>query len=408
MRNWNHREWLLCSLVGIMTAAAGTSASAQAPPARATAIGDLELVASLMGDQPAGVAMSGKGRLFVTFPRHDGAVAFTVAEIKEGKTFAYPSAEINHATAEQASATLFSVQTLLVDASDHLWMLDTGTLQFGEPPVKCAAKLIEVDLASDKVIRTVLLPPEALVPSSALKDFRFDFSAGGGGIVFITDSAPGAEALIVLDLASGRAMRRLSGSPAVSARGGRTPFVNFEPLLEWPSKPTGHGGAHPWLVGLNAVELSADRKTLYFSAFTGGRLYSVSAGDVSNRAIEDAKVASEVADIGSVGMAGHFVLDVNNRLYFMDMEQNAIYQRTSDGRIRAIVVDPRLMWPDTMAIGADGYLYVTTSQHDRRPEFHDGEELRQKPYGVYRVFVGSGPVQAPERLEEGGIALAPK
>jgi hypothetical protein len=53
----------------------------------------------------------------------------------------------------------------------------------------------------------------------------------------------------------------------------------------------------------------------------------------------------------TLGMAGHFTLDTDGRLYFMDMEQNAILRRTAKGRIQAVVVDPRLMWPDTMAIG---------------------------------------------------------
>jgi sugar lactone lactonase YvrE len=254
-----------------------------------------------------------------------------------------------------------------------------------------------VDLASNRILRTVLLPPEALVPNSALKDFRFDFHRGRGGIVFITDSAPGFEALIVLDLVSGKAMRRLKGSRMVSAHSGPTPLVGFEPLLVWPAKPVKQGAPQPWLVGLNALELSADRNTLYFSAFTDRHLYSVSAGDLSNSAVQNDKVISEVADLGAIGMAGHFTLDTNGRLYYMDMEQNGIFRRASDGRIQAVVVDPRLMWPDTMVIGTDEYLYVTTSQHDRRPEFHDGEELRQQPYGLFRVYVGAQSVKATAR-----------
>jgi hypothetical protein len=49
-----------------------------------------------------------------------------------------------------------------------------------------------------------------------------------------------------------------------------------------------------------------------------------------------------------------------------------------------------------MAIGPDENLYVTTSQHDRRAEFHAGVDLRQKPYGLYKAFIGSGPVRAPD------------
>jgi sugar lactone lactonase YvrE len=77
--------------------------------------------------------------------------------------------------------------------------------------------------------------------------------------------------------------------------------------------------------------------------------------------------------------------------------RSAIYRRTVDGLIQLVVADPRLKWPDTMAIGPDEHLYVTTSQHDRRAEFRHGEDLRQKPYGLFKVFIGSGPVRAGER-----------
>jgi len=386
-------NWTLGFLIGVPISAVGSAdLIAQTSPSRPMVIGNLEFVASLTGDQPAGIAISDSGRLFVTFPRHDGVVAFTVGEIKEGRPVAYPTPELNRVAVDRPAESLFSVQTVQVDASNHLWMLDTGTLQFGKPPVKGAPKLVEVDLASNRPVRTILLPTEALVPTSALKDFRFDFHRGQGGTAFITDSAPGSEALIVLDLASGHAMRRLTGSAAISARGGQTPIVGFEPLVLMKG-----GKLKAWLVGINGLELSADCKTLYFSAFTGRRLYSIGTGDLSDPAVGNDQVVGEIADIGDIGVAGHFSLDVDGGFYFMDMEQNAVYRRTSDGRVHAVVVDPRLIWPDTIALGSDKYLYVTTSQNDLRPEFHDGKDLRQRPYGLYRVFVGSKPVQARER-----------
>jgi sugar lactone lactonase YvrE len=385
---------LLWLFVGIAACAGSEGVMAQEPPSRPTQIGNLELVTGLMADQPAGIAVSKSGRLFVTFPRHDGPVAFTVGEIRGKGTFAYPNVDLNHASTENAANTLFSVQTLQVDASDHLWMLDTGTLQFGEPPVPGALKLVEVDLGSNKVVRIIPLPSEAVVPTSALKDFRLDFHRGAAGTVYITDSAPGREALIVLDISSGCAMRRLTGISEVSARGS-TPIVGYEPLLEWPARSIKNGSPKPWLVGLNAIELSADSNTVYFSAFTGRRLYSVSAADLSNPAVNDQSL--HVVYEGDIGMGGHFVLDANHRLYFLDIARDAIYRRTPDGRVQLVVTNPHLIWPDTMAIGPDEYLYATTSQHDRRAEFHDGEDLRQRPYGLYRVFIGSQPARAAER-----------
>ena len=383
-------------IVVIIAMVGGRAALGQSPPSRPAHVGNLELVASLEGDQPAGIAISDAGRLFITFPRHDGPVPFTVGEMKDGHPMPFPNEAINHADPSRPADTLFSVQTLLIDTSNRIWMLDTGALQFGEPPVKGAPKLIAVDLDSGRVSRSIPLPDSALVPKSALKDFRLDLHRGHGGVAFITDSAPESEGLIVLDLASGRAVRRLSGSAAVDAHPGRTPIVGFEPLMEWPKTASKNGAPKPWLVGLNALELSADARTLYFSAFTGRRLYSIAPADLTNSEIANDMVSAEIKEVGDIGMAGHFVLDTDGRIYYMNMEQNAIFRRTADGRTQTVVMDARLMWPDTMAIGADQYLYVTTSQNDRRPEFHAGEELRQHPYGVFRVFIGSHPVKASE------------
>jgi sugar lactone lactonase YvrE len=77
----------------------------------------------------------------------------------------------------------------------------------------------------------------------------------------------------------------------------------------------------------------------------------------------------------------------------MDMEQNAVFRRAPDGPAETIVADARLIWPDTLAIGPDQYLYVTSSQHDRRPQFHDDHNHRERPFAVYRIFVGAGPVR---------------
>jgi hypothetical protein len=66
-------------------------------------------------------------------------------------------------------------------------------------------------------------------------------------------------------------------------------------------------------------------------------------------ATDDGKVSASVRNLGDMGMAGHFVLDAKEQLSFMDIEENAIYRRESGGRVALLVVDPRLMWPDTMA-----------------------------------------------------------
>ena len=60
-------------------------------------------------------------------------------------------------------------------------------------------------------------------------------------------------------------------------------------------------------------------------------------------------------------------------VYLTAIEENAIAQFDPHSQKTMIVVqDKRLQWPDTMAWGQDGKLYVTTSQIHRIPKYHGG------------------------------------
>ena len=379
------RGALLAGLVALAIQP-GAPLLAQTLPERQP-VGSLQLVASFPGDQPAGVAVSRLGRLFVSFPRHYGAVAITVGEVRDGRTVAFPDAAANQAAPERPAETLFSVQAMIVDASDRLWLLDSGLMRDGEAPVPGAPKLVVLDLARNEAVRTIPIPPAALARNSALKDVRIDRAHGTAGTAYITDSAPGAEAFIVLDLTSGTAVRRLQGAPALGGLPGAIPVVGRQPLLTWPV----HGPPQPFSVGLNGLELSADSRTLFFAAFTGRRLYALDTAALADPSLDDAALAARVRDAGEIGIAGHIVADADGRLYVMSMEQDAIFRRALNGNLETIVANPVLEWPDSMAIGRDQYLYITVSQHDRGPLFHDGQDLRERPFLLFRTFVGAGP-----------------
>jgi Major royal jelly protein len=112
------------------------------------------------------LAVSGQGRIFVAFPRHDGDVAYAVGEIKDGQIRPFPNLQVNRA-GSRALYALFSVQSLLVDTSDRLWMLDTGVTKVGEAPIPGGPKLVVVDLHTDHDVRTMPLPGDGLVLKSA-------------------------------------------------------------------------------------------------------------------------------------------------------------------------------------------------------------------------------------------------
>jgi sugar lactone lactonase YvrE len=62
-----------------------------------------------------------------------------------------------------------------------------------------------------------------------------------------------------------------------------------------------------------------------------------------------------------------------------------------------LVHDPRALWPDTMSVAGDGYLYFIANQLHRQPDYHEGKDLRDKPYSLFRVKIDGAPVQLVKR-----------
>ena len=81
---------------------------------------------------PTGVTVSRSGRIFVNFPRWGDPVDFTVAEIQNGRVVPYPNADINQPDISKQAERFISVQSVVVDPKDRLWVVDTGSIQFSK------------------------------------------------------------------------------------------------------------------------------------------------------------------------------------------------------------------------------------------------------------------------------------
>src|SRR5215210_824134 len=120
-------------------------------------MGALEPVAYFNGAMPTGVTVSHKGRIFVNFPKWGDDVSFTVTEIRKGETVAYPDESINQTNPADQAAALVSVQSVVVDPVDRLWILDTGSPLF-QPTKYGGPKLVCVDLETNQVLKKILFP----------------------------------------------------------------------------------------------------------------------------------------------------------------------------------------------------------------------------------------------------------
>lgn len=356
---------------------------------RAGTVGSLEVVATFDGPMPTGVTVSHRGRIFVNFPKWGDKVEFTVAEVVDSRPVAYPDAALNRPKNDHDPDALISVQSVVVDPRDRLWILDTGSPMF-KPTAQGGPKLVGVDLATNSVFQKIVFPPTVALPTTYVNDVRFDLRRGDAGMAFITDSSDqGPNGIIVVDLATGASWRRLHDHPSTKAEPGFLGVVEGQPMLSRPP----NGPPSQVKMGSDGIAISADGTRLFYCPLASRRLYSVGVDALADTMASEQQVGAEVRDEGDKGGgADGLESDTANRLYATNYEHNAILRRSPEGLYETIVHDPRLLWPDTMSLATDGYLYVTANQLHRQARYQGGQDKRQKPYCLFRLRVDASPV----------------
>lgn len=379
------------ALLFIINALAAPYLTAQVRPANRTAgNGRIEQVFAFQNQMPTGVTVSQKGRIFVNYPRWEDKVEFTVAEIVNGREVPYPDAALNRLDEAFPAANFVSVQSVVVDPLDRLWIVDTGSINLKPIVSQDAPKLVCVDLATNKIVKTIRFSPNAVLPTTYLNDIRFDLRKGAEGTAYLTDSsASGPNAIIVVDLASGQSRRVLNGHVSVSPEPLFTAIVEGKDLKEdKPDQPPMH-----IRLGADGIAISADGSRLYYCPLASRKLYSVSTDALLNPNLSETEVAAAVRDEGAKPAADGLESDAENRIYSTDYENRGIKRRAANGgAYTTLVEDSRVVWADTMAIAANGYLYFTSNQLNRQAGYNDGRDLRKKPYHLFRLKIDGTPI----------------
>jgi sugar lactone lactonase YvrE len=357
-----------------------------------TAIGNLEVVHEFtVGPMPTGVSVSSTGRIFVNFPKWGDEVPATVGELRDGRVVPFPDERWNSPSSNADEEALVSVQSIVVDPADRLWILDTGSPMF-QPVQHGGPKLVGVDLATDEVFQVITFPDDVVLPTTYLNDVRFDLRRGRGGAAYITDSADsGPNGIIVVDLATGESWRRLHDHPSTKAQ---VPpeFVGMAEGRVFMERSE-ESGAEPVTMGADGIAISADGSRLWYCPLASRRWYSISTNALWDRDAEEVDVALHVQDEGDKGGgADGLETDDKGRMYATSWEHDAIVRRLPDGTMETVAHDPRMLWPDTMSV-ADGWLYFTANQLHRQAKYQGGQDLRAYPYRLFRFPIDAGRVR---------------
>ncbi|KAF2849782.1 hypothetical protein T440DRAFT_499647 [Plenodomus tracheiphilus IPT5] len=372
---------------------------------------------------PIGLAISSTGRFFASYTR--GTYAFTLGEaINKTTETAYPSTSLNLPASQLStswngipfgsanSTGLISVQALYITPAtklrpETLWVVDTGrptiTDDTGAPSMPYAQpggpKILAISLDNDTVYATYTFPIDVHYPDSYMNDIRIDFSPArspsGQGIAYIVDSSDeGRPGFIMLDLGNGRSWRRLTQHASTLRVDRDVPSYLGQPFYQ---RTVGQP-VQTLREGLDGVQLSPDGETLYFSPLTSNHLYSIPTlflshpPSASTNSAIDIAAANAVRDLGGRGgNANGFEGDSNGLIYQCIPEHNAIYVYDPlTGLNKGFVRDARMLWPDGVSVGEDGWLYVNVNQLMFRPEWNGGVDGRVWPGVVLRVRLENG------------------
>jgi len=222
-----------------------------------------------------------------------------------------------------------------------------------------------------------------------LNEVRVDLS---NNIAYIADSSPeGRNGLIVVDLPSGLAWRHLERHPATTSS---FSFVPTYQSLVFYVRPPNNGMVQKESDGLNAIQYSTDGSTLYFSPLSSRFLYSIPTAALRDHSFPLSEQAAQdaVQTLGQKGGTNNsFEGDSNGLIYIAAPESNSInVYDPSTLQVSVFVRDPRIIWPDSLCIADDGYLYFTVNQDMYQPIWNNGTDLRVLPGALLRVQLPNG------------------
>jgi sugar lactone lactonase YvrE len=302
--------------------------------------------------QVTGVACSADGRVFVNFPRWTEDAPVSVAEVlTDGTLKPYPD-EAWNAWRNAAAATMkpadhfVCVQSVVCDGRGNLWVLDPAAPGL-DKVLAGGPKLVRIELATNQVAEVIKFGEDIALQGSYLNDIRFH---PGGETAFMTDSGARGS-IVVVDLVKGTARSRLDGHPSTQ------PDKTVEVTVEGRKlqRPDGRG----MTVAADGIALSQDGKTLYWQPLTGRTLYRIPTEVLMSDDPDEA--GKKVAKAGTSCVADGLMMSRDGTLYLTSPEDSSV--KAWEGTLaRAVVADPALRWPDSLAEAPDGSIYVTASR----------------------------------------------
>jgi sugar lactone lactonase YvrE len=329
-----------------------------APELPASAV---ELVADLEYP-PGNIAVAPDGRVFFTY-HPDGGPPEAVMTLRDGMPVPFPS------PGYQAFDTVLSLR---IDRQGRLWTLDHAGYARGQP------RLIAFDPATGRELHRYDFPSDVAGLLSMLNDFQVD---PAGERIYIAEASPiaGTPAVVVYDVGTRTSRRLLDRHPSVRSEDYR---------IQAPGRDMTLLGLYTLRIGIDTIALDRRGEWLYYGPVTGGTLWRVRASDLNDRSLSPEALGARVEAFAPKPISDGASSDEQGRIYLTDPEHSAVLALEPDRRLRTLVKDPKLRWPDGLSFGPDGSLYVTCSALQDVLFRSAGSRRAHAPYQIYRFKAG--------------------
>jgi sugar lactone lactonase YvrE len=341
-----------------------------------------------------GVQVDMQGNLYVSTARWGGKdVPATISKLVKQADGSYklqpfPSKSMNDVA---NPAGLKSVLGFAIDRDNIMWLLDQGHVD-GATASSRDEKLIGWDITNNVEKYRIEFSDSLYNKSCAfLNDVAVDNDAG---VVYIADSGircdPLKGALMIYDYKNNKVRRILDGDVLTQDQAGFTFKIHNRNVLK--------GG--PMRTGADGIALSGDKKTLYWTNLTGDKLYSVPTALLRDFTITEAQIKNAVTLETIPSNTDGLTADRNGNLYLTGLTLNGVMKRDAiTGAVSTLFSHDDISWPDTLAWGPDGSMYVVSNHLHL---WVDGDMNFDTPNAVpnFRIYrwtgtVGTKPYTAP-------------
>src|SRR5207244_2239792 len=297
------------------------------PGGRCRMVGHMELtsVASSGNVMITNAAVSPRGRLFGNFPRWTDVPTPSVGEATaDGGFTPFPGGTWNEWQPGLSPDERFvCTHGLHADRDNNLWVIDDASPHHGKM-VEGGAKLVQIDLATNRVSRVYPLGKDLAPPGAVLSHMRVD-----ARFLYVTDSGFGVT--VVTDRDTGRGHRVLEGEPCSRADPTITPMIHGKPLI--------HADGRVPVIHLSHLELNPDGAWMYFAPLFGPTLWRVETKYLVDSSLSSSVIATHVEAVAKIPPVTGIAADAAGNLYFSALTEDGVLRLGPDRRLQTLIRD---------------------------------------------------------------------